>query len=70
MGVKSPRAVSKILSRDRVTIDGVCIDNRIYWALTLVTTCNYDSPAELHTPKITVITAHIKFSQSLLAVAL
>jgi hypothetical protein len=35
----------------------------------LVTTNNYDSLTELHTPKITVTTAHIKASQSSLAVA-
>jgi hypothetical protein len=34
-----------------------------------VTTDNYDSLTELHTLKITVTTAHIKFSQSSLAVA-
>jgi hypothetical protein len=37
--------------------------------LTLVTTNNYDSLTELHTPKITVTTAHIKSSQASLAVA-
>jgi hypothetical protein len=41
----------------------------IYWKLTLITTNNYNSLTELHTPEITVITAHIKSSQSLLAVA-
>jgi hypothetical protein len=35
----------------------------------LVTTNNYDSLTELHTPKITVTTAHINSSQSSLAVA-
>jgi hypothetical protein len=34
-----------------------------------VTTNNYDSLTELHTPKITVTTAHIRSSQSSLAVA-
>jgi hypothetical protein len=34
-----------------------------------VTTNNYDSLTELHTPKITVATTHINSSQSLLAVA-
>jgi hypothetical protein len=34
-----------------------------------VTTNNYDSLTELHTPKITVTTAHIKSSLSSLAVA-
>jgi hypothetical protein len=58
-----------ILSRDQVTIDGAWIGNRIYWTLTLVTTNNYNSLTELHTPKITVTTAHIKCSQSSLAVA-
>jgi hypothetical protein len=52
-----------------VTIDGVWIDDRIYWTLTPVTTNMYDSFTELHTPKITVTTAHIKSSQSSLAVA-
>jgi hypothetical protein len=52
-----------------MTIDGVWIGNRIYWTLTLVTTNNYDSLTELHTPKITVTTAHIKSSESSLAVA-
>jgi hypothetical protein len=46
-----------------------------YWysdlldTFTLVTTNNYDSLIELHTPKITVSTAHMKPSQSSLAVA-
>jgi hypothetical protein len=35
-----------------------------------VTTNNYDSLSELHTSKITSTTAHIKRSQSSLAVAL
>jgi hypothetical protein len=34
-----------------------------------VTTNNYDSLIELHTPKIAVTTAHIKYSWSSLAVA-
>jgi hypothetical protein len=56
-------------SHDGVTVDGVWIGNRIYWALTLVTTNNYDSLTELQTPKITVTTTRIKCSQSSLAVA-
>jgi hypothetical protein len=52
----------------KVTTDTVWICNRIYWTLT-VTTNNYDSINELHTPKFTVTTAHIKSSQSSLAVA-
>jgi hypothetical protein len=52
-----------------VTIDEVWIGNRIYWILTFVTTNNYDSLTELHTPKITVTKAHIKSSQSSLVVA-
>jgi hypothetical protein len=36
---------------------------------TLETTNNYDSLTELHTPKISVTKAHIKSSQSSLAVA-
>jgi hypothetical protein len=58
-----------ILPCDGVNKDGVSIGNRIYWALTLLTTNNYDSLTELHTPKITVTTANIKSSQSSLAVA-
>jgi hypothetical protein len=51
-----------------LTTDGVWIGNRIYWTLLhRVTTNNYDSLTELHTPKITVTTAHIKSSQSSLA---
>jgi hypothetical protein len=34
-----------------------------------VTTNNYDSLTDLHTPKIAVTTAHLKSSQSSLAVA-
>jgi hypothetical protein len=46
-----------------MTIDGVWICNRIYWNLKqLVTTNNYDSLTELHTPKIIVTTTHIKSS--------
>jgi hypothetical protein len=52
-----------ILSRDWVTRDGVSIGNRFYWTFT------YDSLTELHTPKITVITAQRRSSQSLIAVA-
>jgi hypothetical protein len=55
--------VTYILSCDWVTIDGVWIDNWIYWTLTDLTTNNNDSLTELHTPKITVTTAHIKYSQ-------
>jgi hypothetical protein len=47
-----------------VTRDGVWIGNWIYWTLTLITTNNYNSLTELHTPNITVTTAHIKSSQS------
>jgi hypothetical protein len=46
----------------------VWIGNRMYWTLALVTTNNYDSLTELHTPKITVTETHIKSSQCLLAV--
>jgi hypothetical protein len=52
----------------RVTRDGVWIGNRIIGHLQNVTTNNYDSLTELHTPQITVTTAHIKSSQSSLAV--
>jgi hypothetical protein len=52
-----------------VTSDRVWIGNRIYWTLRHVTTNNYDSLTELHNRKITVSTAHIKFSQFSLAVA-
>jgi hypothetical protein len=52
-----------------VTRDEVWIGNRIYWTLTLVATNNCDRLTELHTPNITVTTAHIKSSQSSLTVA-
>jgi hypothetical protein len=52
-----------------VTGDRVSIGDWIYWIVTLVTTNNYDSFAELHTPKITVTSAHINFAQTSLAVA-
>jgi hypothetical protein len=48
---------------------GFWIDNWIHWALTLITTNNYDNLTELHTPKITVTTAHKNYSQSSSAVA-
>jgi hypothetical protein len=51
-----------------MTRDGVRIGNWIYWALTFVTTNNYDSLTELHIPNITVTAAHMS-SQSSLAVA-
>jgi hypothetical protein len=47
------------------TTDEVWIGNWIYWTLTPVTTKNYDNL----TPKINVTTAHIKYPQSLVAVA-
>jgi hypothetical protein len=47
-----------------VTRDEVWIGNWIYWTITLVTTNNRDNLTELHTPKVTVTTAHIKSSQS------
>jgi hypothetical protein len=47
----------------------VWIGNRIYWTLIIVTTNNYGSLTELHTPKVTVTKAHIKSFQSSLAVA-
>jgi hypothetical protein len=59
----------KILSRNSVAKDEVWIGNWIYWTITLATTNKYKSLTELHTPKITVTTAHIKPSQSSLAVA-
>jgi hypothetical protein len=37
--------------------------------LRIVTTSNYNSLTELHTPNITVTTAHTKFSKSLLVVS-
>jgi hypothetical protein len=52
-----------------LTLDGVWIDNQIYWILQNVTTNNLDSPTELYTPKITVTTAHTKSSWSSPAVA-
>jgi hypothetical protein len=48
-----------ILSRVRVTLDGVWIDNWIYWPLS---NRNYTSLTELHTRNIIVTTAHIKSS--------
>jgi hypothetical protein len=49
-----------------LTSHSCCHDFRgIYWTQN-VTTNNYDSPTELHTPKITVTTAHIKSLLSLL----
>jgi hypothetical protein len=57
-----------IFSRDR-TVDGVWICNWIYCTCTLVPTNKYDCLSELHTPKITVTTANINRSKSLLAVA-
>jgi hypothetical protein len=58
-----------ILSRDWVTVDGVWLVTGFIGHLKIVTANNYDNLAELHTPKITVTTAHIKSAQSLLAVA-
>jgi hypothetical protein len=52
-----------------MTRDEAWIGNWIYWALTLITANNYDSLTELYTPKINEITAHIKYSQSSIAVA-
>jgi hypothetical protein len=52
-----------------VTTDGVWIGNRFIGHLENVTTNTYDSLTELHTPKITVTTAHIKSSQSSSAAA-
>jgi hypothetical protein len=59
-----------ILSRDWVNIGGIWIDNWIFEHLQNVTTNNYDSLSELHTPNTTVTRAHLKSSQSSLAVAL
>lgn len=58
-----------MLSCIQVPVDGVSTDNWIYQVLTPITTNNYGNLTELHTPKITVSTAHIKSSQSSLAVA-
>jgi hypothetical protein len=50
-------------------LHGVATQNRIYLTLKqLVTTNNYETLTELYAPKITVATAHIKSSQSSLAV--
>jgi hypothetical protein len=51
-----------------VTINGIWIGNRIYWTLTLVTINNCDTLTELHTPNITVTSAHTESSQFALAV--
>jgi hypothetical protein len=49
---------------------GALTGNLIYWTLKkLVTTNNYDTLTGLHTPKITVTTAHTKSSSTSLAVA-
>jgi hypothetical protein len=66
--VKCYREDTSVLSRF-VTTDGDWIGNRIYWTLTEVTTNNYDSLTELHTPEVTVTTSHTKSSHSSLAVA-
>jgi hypothetical protein len=58
-----------VLSRDGVTIDEVWIGKWSYLTFTLVTANIYDSLTELHTPKITVTTAHMESSHSSLAVA-
>jgi hypothetical protein len=47
-----------------VTIDGFGLVIGFIEHLQNVTTNNYDSLTELHTPEITVTTAHIKSSQS------
>jgi hypothetical protein len=62
----------KVLSRDGVIMDRVWTRNHIYWTLTrtLVTTNKDDNLTELHTSNIIINTAHIKLSQSSLAVAL
>jgi hypothetical protein len=52
-----------------VTRDEVWIGNWIYLTLALAITNNYDSLIDLQTPQFTVTSAHIKSSQSLLAVA-
>jgi hypothetical protein len=57
-----------ILSRG-VAVGGVWIGNWIYWIHTLVTTNNYDSLTELHTPKFAVTAAPIKSPHSSLVVA-
>jgi hypothetical protein len=61
--------LNKIVKPLNVTTDEGYMGNWIYRTLTLVTTNNYDSLTELHTPNITVTTAHINSSQSSLAVA-
>jgi hypothetical protein len=52
-----------------MTVEGFGFVIGIIEHLQNVTTNNYDSLTELHTPKITVTIAHIKSSQSSLAVA-
>jgi hypothetical protein len=57
------------MSRDRVSIDGFGLMIGFIEDLQNVTTDNYDSLTELHTPKITLTTPHIKSSRSSLTVA-
>jgi hypothetical protein len=56
------------MSRD-MSREEVLIGNWICWTLTLVTTNKYDSLTELHIPKATITTAHMKSTESSLAVA-
>jgi hypothetical protein len=52
-----------MLSRVGVIVGGVWTGNRIYSTLKNVTTNNYDSFFEVHTPKIIVTAAHIESYQ-------
>jgi hypothetical protein len=49
-------------------VGGFWVVKRIYWTITFVTTNDYQSLAQLHTPNITVTLTQIKSSQSSLTV--
>jgi hypothetical protein len=66
---KSPPSLIVIVTYLSVTRDEIWIGNRTYWTLTLMTTNNYASLIELHTPKSTVTAVHTNSSQSLLVIA-
>jgi hypothetical protein len=57
------------ITRLSVIIDVVYIGNRIYMTLGFLTTNKYDSLTDLHAPRITIASVHVKSPQSSLAVA-